>query len=142
MKTQRQAQEIFNVLVTELEGANDWNLVYVTRNLNNWGADFTIDTPLRCFLKSIREKLTEEDVSEEFLRRVYAKAFHTGPIPKNRNHIGMTCDLQVKSGPKSPVLSFWVDLDKVAAQLNTHLRINPPYRFEVKYHATSSVIPA
>jgi hypothetical protein len=26
---------------------------------------------------------------------------------------------------------------KVAAQLNTHLRINPPCRFEVKYHATS-----
>ena len=49
----------------------------------------------------------------------------------------MTCYLQVNSGPTSPVLSFWVDLDKVAAQLNTHLRINPPYRFEVKYHAES-----
>ncbi len=138
MKTQQQAQEIFNVLLTELECANGWNLFYVTRNLNNWRADFTIDTPLEHFLKSAKEKLTEEDVSEEFLSRVYAEAFHTGPTPKKRNHIGMTCDLQVNSGQTSPVLSFWVDLDKVAAQLNTYLRINPPYRFEVKYHATSS----
>ena len=124
--------------MTELECANGWNLFYVTRNLNNCRAYFTIDAPLKHFLKSAREKLTEEDVSEQFLSRVYAEAFHTGPIPKNRNHIGMTCDLQVNSGLTSPVLSFWVDLDKVAAQLNTHLRINPPYRFEVKYHATSS----
>ena len=136
MKTQQQAQEIFNVLVTNLEYANDWNLCYVTKNLNNLRADFTIDTPLEHFLKSAREKLTEEDVSEEFLRRVYAEAFHTGPIPKNRNHIGMTCDLKVNSGPTSPVLSFWVDLDKVAEQLNTYLRINPPYRFEVKHYAS------
>ena len=135
MKTQQQAQEIFNVLVTNLEYANDWNLCYVTKNLNNLRTDLTtIDTPLEHFLKSARKKL---DVSEDFLSRVYAEAFHTGPIPKNRNHIGMTCDLKVNSGPTSPVLSFWVDLDKVADQLNTYLRINPPYRFEVKYHATN-----
>ncbi|MFY7697978.1 MAG: hypothetical protein ACOVQX_04050 [Legionella sp.] len=129
MKTQEQAQEIFNVLVTALQNANDWNLYYVSRKLH---ASSTIDTPLEHFLKSAREKLTEDDVSESFLRDVYHEAFHTGHIPKNRNHIIMAAGLQVNSGPKSLDLIFWIDLDKVAAQLNTHLQINPPYRFKVK----------
>lgn len=71
------------------------------------------------------------------MRQVYAEAFHTGPIPTGRNHIAYTCGLQVNSRPTSPDLSFWIDLDKVATQLNTHLQINPPYRFEVKYEVKS-----
>jgi hypothetical protein len=131
LKTQQQAQDIFNILVIKLQGAHDWNLLYISKNVRNWRKGVTIDTPLEHFLKSTKN-LAKEEVSEEFLSRVYAEAFHTGSAPKNRNHIAMTCGLEVHSNPKSPVLSVWVDLDKVATQLNTYLRINPPYRFEVR----------
>jgi hypothetical protein len=138
MKTQQQAQEIFNVLVKELSAANSWNLFYVTRHLKNWRNGFTIDTPREHFLKSVREKLTVDDVSDEFLNQVYAEAFHTGLLPQHRNYMVMTCDLQVNSGPISPVLRFWVDLDKLAAELNAHLQMNPPYRFTVQQRGSSA----
>jgi hypothetical protein len=136
MTTQQQAQKIFNILVTELEYANDYNIFYVTRNLMGLSEEqlSITDNPQTQFLKSVKKNLTEGDVSDDFLRQVYAEAFRNGSIPKKRNHISMTCELEVGSISTPAFLSFWVDLDKVAAQLNGHLKINPPYRFElVKY---------
>lgn len=138
MKTQQQAQEIFDVLVTQLSVATCWNIHHITHYLHPLHEDIVRDTPLDHFVKNTRENLTEEDVSEAFLRQVYANAFYTDPIPKGRNHLAMTCELVVNGRPASSVLRFWIDLDKVAHQLNTHLRINPLYSFEVKYRATSS----
>lgn len=138
MKTQQQAQEIFNVLVDKLRGANGYNLKCVPQYLNPSREGIVSDTPLAYFLENVRENLTEEDVSETFLRQVYASAFHTGPIPKGRNHLAMTSELLANGRPVSSVLHFWIDLDQVARQLNTHLRIRSPYRFEVEYRAMSA----
>jgi hypothetical protein len=136
MKTQAQAQKIFDVLISELELAPHHNLLYISKDYVEWNDSSALLTPLEDYLKSIRSKLTDEDFDEEFFKSVYAKAFYTGSIPKDRNHIVITCERQVESNPRSPVLKFWIDLDKVATQLNSHLQINPPYCFKVNYGAS------
>jgi len=134
MKTQQQAQEIFDVLVQALiEDTNGYNKRYVTRNLTRVTA--TLPTPLEHFLQLLEEKMVLENFDRKFFSQVYANIFHTGPIPKNRNHIAMTCQIQVNREPISSVLDFWVDLDSAATQLNTHYNINPPYCFKVKNRA-------
>lgn len=136
MKTQQQAQIIFDNLVTNLESANWYGLRYVTRNIR--GCDSNMQNPLEYFLTSMQEMLVPEDFDRQFLSQVYAAAFHTGDIPNNRNHIAMTCNLTVNSQPTSPLLRFWIDLDKVAVMTNAHFDIKPPCRFNVEYGATNS----
>ena len=92
------------------------------------------------FDKSIQEELSSETLDPAFLEAVYEQAFHTGDIPENRNHIAVyyTLTLAIGQPTSLPTLKLWIDLDKVAALLNAHYKINPPYAFTVKYGDTES----
>ena len=95
-------------------------------------------TPFEDFLTAVRSKLTTEDFDDAFLTRLYEEAFRVGPIPANRNHFAMSCEDQVESGPRLLTIKYWLDLDRLARQVNTHFQINPPYRFKVEF--TTSVV--
>lgn len=131
MKTQQQAQAIYDKLIDELQSSNDYVLIYAIRNISGCRSDR--QSPLEHFLTSMQTKLASADFDKEFLSQVYAEAFHTGDIPRNRNHIAMTFDLTLDSQPTSPLLKLWIDLDTVATLTNNHFHIKPPYRFYREY---------
>lgn len=137
MLSYQQTQDIFDVLVAELKAANYLNLTYLCRKLRLWGEDQV--SPTDEFLVAVKKKLAPRKIDEDFLKQVYAQVFHTGRIPKNRHHIALTCDLTLNAKPTSPLLEFWMDLDKLAELTNLHFGIHPPYRFKVPYEVRNEM---
>jgi hypothetical protein len=142
MKTQQPAQEIFDVLVNELCLVKVWYMYFVDLKLYPSTTDYTINSALTYFSEKVKDTLNTKNINAElnaelsdvFLATVYFTAFRTGKIPENRNHILMNYLLSVRS-QKFPVLTFWVDLDQIAYQLNNQLKITPPCRFEITHLA-------
>ena len=142
MKTQQPAQEIFDVLVNELCLVKVWYMYFVGLKLDPSTTDYTINSALTYFSEKVKDTLNTKNINAElnaelnadFLATVYSTAFRTGNIPENRNHILMNYHLSVRS-QKFSVLTFWVDLDQIAYQLNNQLKITPPCRFEITHLA-------
>jgi len=138
MKTQQPAQEIFDVLVNELCLVKVWYMYFVDLKLDPSTTDYTINSALTYFSEKVKDTLNTKNINAElsdvFLATVYFTAFRTGNIPENRNHILMNYLLSVRS-QKFSVLTFWVDLDQIAYQLNNQLKITPPCRFEITHLA-------
>jgi hypothetical protein len=110
MPTQKEVQHLFNQLVTSLKTAAYDHLKYTVHDVSKHHRR----PPLDQFLALT----TNPSVTEAFLRQIYAHAFHTGRIPRGRNHIAIQCGLQVNTGTTS-TLKLWLDLDKVATLLNS-----------------------
>jgi hypothetical protein len=127
MKTQQEIQVIYDIIISELSCCDSAVLHHI--------ADRRQKNPLQDYLEGIKEQISAEDFNEAFLKRTYAEAFHIGDIPKNRNHIICTSALTIGNQPTSPLLTYWIDLDKVAAMTNAHFNMTPSMSFKVKYYA-------
>jgi hypothetical protein len=132
---QQLAQKIFDVLVTELKSIIKSSFFeYANKKLQTDSTDYKINSLLPDFSKAVRNSLDIEDITDAFLAQVYEAAFHTGKIPKNRNHINMNFVYKSMSQQTSE-LNLWIDMDQIAANLNNYLKIDPHYRFEITHHA-------
>jgi len=138
MKTQEQMQTIYDALISTLQSTNFYCLMQTTKSISGIRQD--MPTPLEHYVELLKKELKEEDFNEVFLRNIYSQAFYIGEIPYYRNHIAMTCALTIAEGETSPLLKYWIDLDKVAALTNHHFRMNPPHRFRVKYDASDMTV--
>ncbi len=131
------AQDIYTILISELKMTTSHWVSHVMFTMN--GSDHVMQTPLECLISGVEDKVQFElkDLERTFLTRVFAEVFHTGDIPKNRNHIAMSCDLTMRNRPTSSFLKFWIDLDKLAELTNQYFEINPNYRFTVGYGSSN-----
>lgn len=144
MKTKVELQQLFDSIVSNLEGALFHNLVYAFRDFIRWDKPNFPPSPLTSFLEELN-KSAAKNYDELFFTHIYKHAFYIGPIPKNRNHIALSCNAVVsEEGDKHNIhfntieLHFWIDLDKLAAELNAHYKIKPPYQFKFQYREIKS----
>ena len=128
-------------LVTDLKSISNHSFFQsANKKLQTDSTDYKINSLQSVFSKAVRNSLDIEGIegiegiTDEFLAQVYEAAFHTVNIPKNRNHINMTFVYKSMSQQTSE-LNLWIDMDKIAANLNNHFKIDPHYRFEITHHA-------
>jgi hypothetical protein len=140
MKTQAETQAIYNVLIRELQNT----CTHCFYDIGISSLSRSQETALENFYSSVQANPLTQALDPTFLEHIYQQAFHTGNIPKNRNHIAMQFTLTIglngngtgRLESNSPTLNIWIDLDKVAELLNAHYNINPPYPFKMQ-HGTS-----